>query len=192
MKRNPSPLVAQYPAPELVSSTHGMPHLPNMKELIMTLESIPTNNPYSRLKHVQAAIDRQIGENEKKRTRAQRQSRNLTILQLFALALTPVALGVSNMNSFDWYTLIGLVLSAVSMLCGSILATFGSTERWKGFVRVSGNLQEMKLTGELLATKQELVSEEEVRKLREDFQGVLGAGNDRWQKSMRPQKSNGV
>lgn len=78
------------------------------------------------------------------------------------------------------------------MLCGGLLAAFRPNERWKGFVRVSGDLQEMKLTGELLATKQESVSEEEVLKFRENYQVVLRAGNGRWQKSMNLQKPNGA
>ena len=158
----------------------------------MKTKSDPGASPFARLLLVQAAVDTQRTAIDAKRYKAQRRLTGITLIQLVALAATPVFLGLSNMDTFNWYTVVGMILSAIAALTGSLVAVFSYRERWSNFVRVSGNLQEIKLTGELLATKGDLVSDEDVDKFRAEYQRVLSNGNSQWQKAVTSSKSSGA
>jgi hypothetical protein len=144
----------------------------------------PKSSPSERLTLVRETLNTQYLKIESKRKRAHRFMVIFTSTQLVALAATPIFLGLSSMLSFNWYTATGLVLSAVASLSAGFLAVFSFRERWKSFVRVSGALQELKLTGELLQFSSGQLSSGQVEEFRVKYLGVLNRGNEQWLKAI--------
>ena len=158
----------------------------------MTVDSTPMAKPQHRLSLVRAAVDKQRLAIDKKRYRAQRRLTYLTVIQLTTLAATPVLLSLSNMDSFSWYTVAGLILSAIAVCTGSLLTAFSFRERWRNFVRVSGSLQELKLSGDLLASLGDTLTDDQILEFREQYQTTLANGNENWQKAVAEPKAVGA
>jgi hypothetical protein len=132
------------------------------------------------LQIVREAVDAQRVSIDSKRKKAKRIFVWITTLQLLFLAATPVFLGLSSMDTFNWYTVIAFILTACALLTGSLLATFSFRERWRNFARVSGDLQELRLDGKILDFYGDSLTLCQLLEYRHKFQAALSAGNEKW------------
>ena len=151
--------------------------------------------PAGRLRLVMEALSEQHERADLKRRQAQRKSSRFLFTQVTALAITPILLAVSTMwpltavsSSFDWFRLAALITSGISLGAGSLLASFSYRERWQNYVRVSGNLQSLRLEGQILGSRSSL-TDIEVETFRQRFQDTLASGNTKWQKTISQAKT---
>ena len=150
-----------------------------------------------RLKLVMDALSEQRELTDLKREKARRMSSGFLVIQMTALAVTPILLAVSTMtplsavsttSSFDWFRLAALIASGISLLTGSLLASFSYRERWQNYVRISGNLQSLQLEGQILGSRSSL-TDTDVEVFRQRLQDVLASGNTKWQKAISQAKT---
>jgi hypothetical protein len=150
-----------------------------------------------RLRLVMDALSEQRDLTDSKREKARRMSSRFLVTQMTALAVTPILLAVSTMtplravsttSSFDWFRLAALIASGISLLTGSLLASFSYRERWQNYVRVSGNLQSLQLEGQILSSRSSL-TDTDVEAFRQRLQDTLASGNTKWQKAISQAKT---
>lgn len=136
----------------------------------------------------------QEDKTKKKRDRAQRGAYWLGIVQVGSLAATPIFIGLSNMGVFSVHNVIALILSAVSLFTGSILAAFTYRERWRGFARIAGRLHALEKEAAYLEVEPPgSLRECAVEDLRLQLRQVLDEGSDAWQATVQePGRSGSV